>query len=327
MPASQYKGSAGFERWSFIPNALPGLNLDEVDTSTRFLGKDLAFPFLISSMSGGVAEATRLNCELARAAQQSSCALGLGSIRPVLEDSSRIGSFSIARESAPDAVILANLGLAQLTKGIDREQVSSVCAEMGVDGLVIHLNSMQEAIQPEGEPLFRDGLEHLARWNREFTLPIIVKEVGQGMSPAVVMDLRKIGIEWIDVAGSGGTNWINIEAQRIDEADVVSKAVAAEFHDWGLPTAEILAELDPELEGIIASGGLQRPVDLVKAIALGASLAAVAGPVLRSAMSGGADLVQQELKVWQQTLKTAMFGLGQADIKSLRGNRALLRYT
>lgn len=323
---SQFTFDSGFQRWHLIPNALPELDLSEVDTSTTFLGKRLSFPFLISSMSGGVDEAYKLNRDLASAAQTMGCALGLGSIRPALENPDLLQSFSVAREHAPDAVILGNLGLAQLTQEISLDAVAELCKKLGVDALIIHLNAMQEAIQPEGEPFFRGGLKQLGHWLENFPLPLVVKEVGQGISPERVLDLKALGFEWIDVAGAGGTNWISIEGLRLGQPESLERRIAAEFQNFGSPTAEILIELDPKLTGIIVSGGLRSPMDMVKSLAMGASIAASAAGMLEKAMDGGHRAVIDELTFWQQTLKIAMFGMGQRDIPSLRGNRKLLRH-
>ena len=322
-PGNQFNQSAGFENWRLRHNALPEISLDEVDTCISFLGKQLQFPFIISSMSGGVAEATELNRNLAEAARETGCALGLGSIRPVLENPQRAESFRIARKTAPEAVILANLGLAQLIAGMDMETVAKCCRELGVDGLIIHVNPMQEAIQPEGEANFKRGLPVIHDWVKAFPLPILVKEVGHGLSPDVVFRLREAGVDWIDVAGAGGTSWTRIETQRLP-ANSVERRVAAEFGEWGEPTAAILASLPPDMPHLIASGGLKRPMDLALAIALGASMGASARSMLTLAQEGSATALIDELSVWQQTLRLAMFGTGQRNLVNFRGNRDLL---
>ncbi|MCF7823443.1 MAG: type 2 isopentenyl-diphosphate Delta-isomerase [Candidatus Marinimicrobia bacterium] len=316
--------SAGFDRWRFIHNALPELNFAEIDTSCTFLRKTLDFPLLISSMSGGTEEAYTFNATLAEAAEQAGCAFGLGSIRAALEQDSARESYLVAREKAPSAVILANLGIAQVIEGNYLDQTAKFCRDCQADGLIIHLNSMQEVFQPEGEPHFKGALSAIEQWVHNFPLPIIIKEVGQGLSKQVIKQLEDIGVEIVDIAGAGGSNWVNIDAARLSEEQSTLKLAASEFADWGEPTAEVLADLQTKLT-VIASGGLKRPLDLAKALALGAHLGGVAGALLKPALSGDAVEVLNVLQVWRETLKIAMFGVGVSSIPALSGNRALLQ--
>jgi len=322
--ALKFKISAGFDRWRFIHNALPEIDLGEVDTSVTFLGKTLKFPLLISSMSGGTAESHLFNATLAEAAADSGCALGLGSIRAALEETSARDSFLIAREKAPTAVILANLGIAQAIRGVSLKRAAHFCEELQADGLIIHLNPLQEAFQTEGEPEFRGALATIEAWVRDFPLPIIIKEVGQGLSQEVVRRLEDVGVEIVDIAGAGGSNWVSIERERLPANLSTLKQTAREFSDWGEPTAEVIAELDTGLT-VIASGGLRVPLDLAKALALGANMGGLAGVLLKPALSGDPEQVVQILNVWQETLKMAMFGVGVAQIQALIGNRSVLR--
>lgn len=322
----KFRISAGFDRWRFIHNALPEIDLSDVDTSCHFLGKPLTFPLMISSMSGGTEEAYAFNATLAGAAEQAGCAFALGSIRAALEDESARESFLIARERAPHTVIMANLGIAQVIQGISLEKVSTFCAELEADGLFIHLNPLQEVFQPEGDTHFRGALSAIETWVKNFPMPIIIKEVGQGLSREVIDRLENTGVEYVDIAGAGGSNWVNIEAQRLTKDQGLLKSTAAEFADWGEPTAEVLAELRTSMT-VIASGGLKRPLDLAKAIALGANLGGVAGALLKSALSGESDQVMGVLDLWKQTLKIAMFGVGVSNIPELVGNQAVLKRT
>ena len=315
--------SAGFERWRFIHNALPELDLQAVDTSTRFLGKPLSFPLIISSMSGGLVEGFTLNATLAQAAEAVGCALGLGSIRAALEDTTRRDSFLIAREKAPTTVILANLGIAQALDTSFLDPVARFCEALGADGLIIHLNAMQEAFQPEGEPNFTGALAAIKFWVDAFPLPIIIKEVGQGLSPRVIARLEDIGVRYLDVAGAGGSNWINIERERIPRDQVILHATALEFANWGEPTAEVLENLASGAV-IVASGGLRSPMDMAKALALGANLVGVAGPFLKAGLSGNPHILIDQLRIWQNTLKMVMFGTGCQSLENLIGNRSLL---
>jgi isopentenyl-diphosphate delta-isomerase len=321
--ALNFSSSAGFDRWRFVHNALPEINLDEVDTRIPFLGKELQFPLLISSMSGGVEESYNLNSKLALAAESVGCALGLGSIRAALENEKVRDSFLVARDRAPDAVILANIGVAQIMGSQSIDMVATFCRDLKADALIIHLNPLQEAFQIGGDIRFKGALNAIETWVQEFPLPIIVKEVGQGLSLEVIKKLKGVGVEMVDIAGAGGSNWISIEGARLADDQSVLKQAAIEFADWGEPTAEVLEDLETD-QFVIASGGLKHPLDLAKAIALGANMGGIAGAVLRTALSNDGSRIIEQLLVWKKTLEITMFGVGACTIDELIGNRSLL---
>ncbi len=316
--------SAGFDRWRFIHNALPEINLTEIDTGIVFLEKKLQFPLLISSMSGGVEESFNLNANLAAAAESVGCALGLGSIRAALENEAARDSFLVAREKAPTAVIMANLGIAQIMGSQSIDSVAAFCTDLDADALIIHLNPLQEAFQSGGDTHFKGALNAIKTWVHEFPLPIIVKEVGQGLSLEVVAKLKGAGVAIVDIGGAGGSNWISIERERLSKDQGVLKQSAHEFANWGEPTAEVLENLETD-QFVIASGGLKQPLDLAKAIALGANMGGIAGPLLKHAMTADVSRIIDQLLVWQKTLELAMFGVCVSKIKELIGNRPLLR--
>ncbi|MBT3254557.1 MAG: type 2 isopentenyl-diphosphate Delta-isomerase [Candidatus Marinimicrobia bacterium] len=321
--ALNFSISAGFDRWRFIHNALPEINLDEIATRTTFLGKELQFPLLISSMSGGVEESFNFNANLATAAESVGCALGLGSIRAALENEKVRDSFLIAREKAPSTIIMANLGVAQIMGSQSMDRVAAFCHDLKANALIIHLNPLQEAFQPEGDTQFKGALNAIKTWVDEFPLPLIVKEVGQGLSIEVIQKLKGAGVETIDIAGAGGSNWISIERERLSEDQSILKQTALEFANWGEPTAEVLENLETDL-CVIASGGLKQPLDLAKAIALGAHMGGVAGALLRQALTDDTEKLIEQLLVWKKTLEMAMFGVGVNKIDELIGNRSLL---
>ncbi|MBT3229354.1 MAG: type 2 isopentenyl-diphosphate Delta-isomerase [Candidatus Marinimicrobia bacterium] len=321
--ALNFSISAGFDRWRFIHNALPELNLSDVDTRTIFLGKELQFPLLISSMSGGVKESFNFNATLASAAEEVGCALALGSIRVALENESVRDSFLIAREKAPTAIIMANLGIAQIMSSQSIDRVATFCDDLKANALIIHLNSLQEAFQPEGDTQFEGALKAIETWVCEFPLPVVIKEVGQGLSLGVIARLKDVGVEIIDIAGAGGSNWISIERERLSDDQVILKQTAEEFANWGEPTAEILENLATD-QFVIASGGLKQSLDLAKAIALGANMGGVAGVLLRQALKADTAGLSEVLLVWKRTLEMAMFGVGVRTIDELKGNRSLL---
>lgn len=321
--ALNFSISAGFDRWRFIHNALPEINLSDVDTRTTFLGKELQFPLLISSMSGGVKESFNFNATLASAVEEVGCPLGLGSIRVALENENVRDSFLIAREKAPTAVIMANLGIAQIMNSQSIDRVAAFCDDLKANALIIHLNSLQEAFQPEGDTQFKGALNAIETWVREFPLPVVIKEVGQGLSLGVIARLKNVGVEIIDIAGAGGSNWISIERERLSDDQAILKQSAEEFANWGEPTAEILENLETD-QLVIASGGLKQALDLPKAIALGANMGGIAGVLLKQALRADAEKLSEVLLVWKKTLEMTMFGVGVRTIDELMGNRGLL---
>lgn len=313
----------GFERWRFIPNALPELDLAEVDTRTEFLGYKLKQPFMIGAISGGDSQSLELNRALARAAQQARVPLVLGSMRILLEDEAALPSFAIARETAPDIPIIANIGAVQLLAYKDMERLLQKVQALGADALSVHLNPLQEALQPEGQPHFRNVSRAIEILQETFPLPLIIKEVGCGLSFDVLKRLSKIGIKWVDVAGAGGTCWAKVECMRIK--DESAQALAQEFFDWGLPTAEIVAQAR-ELGNlsVIASGGIDDGMKYAKAIALGAELASAAGVFVRAWQKHKEEGILAILEHFQRTLQLAMFLTGCRTLKKFRGNPGII---
>ncbi|MFQ5945405.1 MAG: type 2 isopentenyl-diphosphate Delta-isomerase, partial [Anaerolineae bacterium] len=261
--------SSGFDRYRFEHQALPELTLSEIDLSTSFLGKPLSAPLLISSMTGGVEEALAINRNLARAGQEHGIAMGLGSLRAALEEPGMAATYRV-RDQAPDLLLLANLGAVQLNYGYGVDECRRAVELVEADGLILHLNPLQEAVQPEGNTDFSGLLSKIGRVCKALEVPVIVKEVGWGVSRRVARMLEDAGVAAIDVAGAGGTSWTEVERHRARTA--TARSVAAAFSGWGIPTAESLLEVRaaaPDLEAI-ASGGIRNGVDIAKALALGA---------------------------------------------------------
>lgn len=290
--------------------ALPGRDLDDVALDVRLLGHDLDAPLLISAMTGGTPEAAAINARLAEAAEQRGLGLVLGSGRPLLEDAALLPTY---RSPARPPLLLANLGAVGLTA----EQAVWLVELLGADGLSIHLNPLQEAVQPEGEPQFADVRDRIAAVVAALApLPVIVKEVGFGMDARDVEELAAVGVAAVDVAGSGGTNWALIEGAR----DRRANEVAAAFGDWGVPTATALraaAEAVPGLP-LLASGGVRDGVDVARCLALGAQAAGMARPLLLAAQAGrtgeALDVVLRQLRiaVWASGAPSAAaMGAGQ----------------
>lgn len=315
--------STQLERYYFLHEALPELNLHEIDTQLTIFGKTLSAPILISSMTGGTDAAQRINRNLAEAASQLGIAMGLGSQRAMLEDPTLIDSYSV-REIAPDILLFANMGVVQLNYGYDGEDFLRAAELVGADALILHCNALQEAVQPEGDPDFRGLLDKIRQLCQQSPMPIIAKEVGWGFSESTLRDLAAAGVAAIDVAGAGGTSWSEVEYHRAPDA--FHARLAACFADWGIPTAEAIGYARagaPELP-IFASGGLRDGVELAKCIALGAALGGYASPFLRAA-DLSSDAVVELILLLKRQLQVAMFCCGAANLTALRNTPLLLR--
>jgi len=308
--------STGLEAYRFTHQALPELNLEDVDLGVNFLGHRLHAPLLISSMTGGTAEAKQVNARLAQAAQEAQIAMGLGSLRAALKAPKLAETYQI-RPWAPDILLLANLGAVQLNYGYDASHCLRAVELVEADGLILHLNPLQEALQPEGDTRWAGLLAKIEAVCRALPVPVIAKEVGWGLSAQATRQLADAGVAAIDVAGAGGTSWSQVEMYRAN--DEISRRVASHFREWGIPTAESLLtarQAAPELP-VIASGGLRHGLDMAKAIALGATLAGLAGPFLQAAMDSTRAVMDltQELT---RTLRIAMFCVGARNIATLQ---------
>jgi len=296
--------TTGLERFRFLHHAVPELDLQEIDTSTTLFGKQLSAPILISSMTGGTEMAQEINENLAAAAQEHRIAMGVGSQRAAIEDELLARSFTF-RSVAPDILLFANIGAVQLNYGYDANQCQRAIDMIEADALILHFNVLQEAVQPEGDTNFADLLTKIEAVCRALDVPVIAKEVGWGFSPTDVKRLVDAGISAIDVAGSGGTSWSEVEYHRAPTA--FHARVAASFADWGIPTADAIGyakEAAPQIP-IIASGGLRDGIDIAKCIALGANLAGLAGPFLKASVIS-TEAVEQLIIELTAQLRIAM---------------------
>ena len=311
------KVTTGLERLRFEHQALPEVDLAAIDLSTAFLGKHLRLPFLISSMTGGTGEALRINLNLARAAQACGIAMGVGSQRAAIEDWSMAETFQV-RPVAPDILLLANLGAVQLNHGYTVEHCRLAVEMIQADALILHLNPLQEALQPEGDGSFGGLLNKIEAVCRILEVPVVVKEIGAGLSGRVVQQLVEAGVAAVDVAGAGGTSWGRVEMYRTrTDRD---RRVAAQFVDWGIPTAEAIRQARraaPDLP-IVASGGIYTGLEAAKAIALGADVVAMARPFLKAA-AVSAEAVGEITEELAQSLRIAMFCIGAPDLAALKG--------
>jgi isopentenyl-diphosphate Delta-isomerase len=315
--------TAGFEDYVFVHEALPDLDFSTVDTSCEFFGRPTAAPLLISCMTGGTPEATRINRRLAETAQSFGLAMGLGSGRALIESPEQLSTFAV-REIAPSAVLLANIGAVQLNKGYGVDQCRRLVDLLQADALAIHCNPLQEALQPEGDTRFANLLPRIADVCAAIGVPVIVKEVGNGIAPDTVRRLIDAGVRGIDVAGAGGTSWSEVERFRI--VDPWRARVAGAFAGWGVPTARCVVDarrVAPHAT-IVASGGIRNGIDVAKAIALGADFAGMAGGFLRAADAGSAETADLARELIE-TLRVAMFCIGARTIADLRRTQRLRR--
>ena len=314
--------SSEFERVRLVPCALPEMDLAEVDTATELFGRRLGAPLLISCMTGGTQEAGAINAALAEVAQSFRLPLGVGSGRVALEHPDVLPTFQV-RPLARDVPLLANLGAVQLNRGRTVEDCRRLVEALDADVLALHLNPLQEALQPDGDTSFAGLLSKIELLCRGLGHPVVVKEVGWGLAPDVVRQLLDVGVAAVDVAGAGGTSWSEVERHRLGEP--WRARVAAAFAGWGLPTAAALRmarEAAPHA-CIFASGGIRDGVEVAKAVAMGADLAGIAGPFLRAAavsMEAAHGLAGEVV----ETLRIAMFCVGARSLRELRNTSRLV---
>lgn len=313
--------TTGLEKYRFVHNALPGIALNEVDLTTTFLGRGLRMPLLISSMTGGTAEAQRINYHLAEGAQASGIGLGLGSLRAALEAPHLADTFRV-RHLAPNVLLFANLGAAQLNLGFGPDDCQRAVDLTEADALILHLNPLQEALQEDGDTDWGFLLDKIAIVCRRLDAPVVAKEVGWGISAQVARQLVDVGVTVIDVAGAGGTSWSQVEMHRAPTEHL--RRLCTQFADWGIPTAQALTDVRTALPSIpvIASGGLRNGMDLAKVLALGADLGGIAGPFLKAANVSAQAVVDLATET-ADLLRIVMFCLGIADIEALKDTPSL----
>ncbi len=315
--------TSGFDEYYLVHQALPELDLRDVDISTTFFGHRLHAPLLISPMVGGIEEAARINRNLATAAQAGGIGMSVGSLRCAVEDPSLAATYRV-RDVAPDVLLFANLGAAQLNRGYGPDECRAALEMVQADALTLHLNPLQEALQPDGDTDFAGLADRIAAVCQALDKPVFVKEVGWGISDAAARRLVEAGVAGIDVAGAGGTCWSEVE--RLRAQDETHANVARAFAGWGIPTAESIRLVRGVAPGLplIASGGVRSGVDVAKALALGADLAGIATPLLKSA-DESAERALSFIEEVVEELRIAMFCAGIGSIKALKGTPNLKR--
>jgi isopentenyl-diphosphate delta-isomerase len=312
-----YRKTTGFERFDFIHNALPEVNPEDVDLSAELLGRTFSFPLFISSMTGGYTDAEAVNAIIARVCEKMDIPFGVGSQRAMLEDSSQVESFSVVRDHAPNAFIAANIGGAQLIGGLKKEKIQRLIDSIDANAIIVHLNPLQELMQPEGDHDFHgieQGIIHLVENSR---VPVIVKETGAGISKVVAEKLLSAGAACIDVAGAGGTSWAKVENLRKGgnaDSDLL-------FNDWGIPTVECIQQLTPLKEEyrfqMISSGGVHKSADMAKSLALGADFTASAQPVIKAVVNEGEEGLEKLLRRWMREMRIICTLLGCRAVKEI----------
>ena len=308
--------TTGFENYYFIHQALPELDAYLIDLSTKLFNKRLKVPVIISAMTGGTAEAQRINENLARAAQAVGVGMGVGSQRAALDDPQLVQSYQV-RHMAPDILLFANLGAVQLNYGYGTEHCRRAVEMIEADALVLHLNPLQEALQPGGNTDFSGLLSKIERVCGELNVPVLIKEVGWGISESVARRLARAGVAGIEVAGAGGTVWSEVERLRV--GNKISQNLTDAFASWGIPTAESIKMVQRGAPGLplIASGGIRHGLDIAKAIALGADAVGLAAPLLKVA-NLSSEAVIEALEELAEGLRLAMFCSGAPDVNVLK---------
>ena len=311
-----HQNTNGLEKYNFSHSCLPDLDLAEIDLTTTFLGKKLGAPLLVSSMTGGTELAKLVNHRLAEVAETYQLAMGVGSGRVILENPEVIPTFAV-RTIAPTIPLFANIGAVQLNYGYGVDQCRKLVDILEADALILHINPLQECIQPRGDVNFRGLLEKISQLSAKLPVPIIAKEVGNGISGVMAAQLIAAGIGAIDVAGAGGTSWAKVEGERAENP--LQARLGETFRDWGIPTAECVVQvrsIDPTIP-LIASGGLRNGLEVGKAIALGADLAGLALPFLKAA-TDSTQAIEDLVEVLLAELRTTMFCTGNANLSQLQ---------
>lgn len=311
--------TTGFEEVHFVHKALPEIEKSKVNLSTTVFGHKFSAPIIVEAMTGGTTQAYKINAAIAAAVENLGLGMGVGSQRAAIEKPALARSFSITRKKAPTAFLLANIGGPQLVKGYGVKEAKRMVDMVDADALVIHLNALQEVVQPEGETCFKGVLSKIGEIAQALDVPVIVKETGAGIAAEEAKLLESMKVAGIDVAGVGGTSWAAVEYHRVEgKQDKFRRNLGETFWDWGIPTAISLIETVQSVSiTVIASGGIRSGIDIAKALALGADLTGMAHPILLAAVKGQKE-VEITLQIMIEGLRNAMFLVGAESIQKLR---------
>jgi len=313
------KTTTGFEDIHFVHKALPEIVKQKIDLSTTVFDHKFATPLIVGAITGGTMEATKINATIAKAVEKLGLGMGVGSQRAAIEDKKLEKTFTVARKKAPTAFLIANIGGVQLVNGYDVKEVKKAIEMIEADAIAIHLNPLQEAVQPEGQTNFQGVLKKIGEIAKELDKPVIVKETGAGIAAEDAKKLENVCVEGIDVSGAGGTSWAAVEYYRAkNRGNSFQRRLGDVFWDWGIPTAISIVEVSQTVNiPIIASGGIRDGVEMAKALALGASLTSLSQPVLQVAIKGVKE-TKDVLSLLIEELKTSMFLVGADSVQALQ---------
>ena len=315
--AQAKNATAGFEDIQLVHRALPEVNKQKINLSTTFLGKKFSAPIIVGAMTGGTQQATQINASIAQAVEKLGLGMGVGSQRAAIEDKKLEETYAIARKMAPNAFLIANIGGVQLVHGYGLKEVKKVVEMIDADAVAVHLNALQEAVQPEGQTNFKGVLAKIGEIASALDTPVIVKETGAGISAEDAKALEDAGVKAIDVGGVGGTSFAAVEYFRSGKGNIVQNFVGEAFWDWGIPTAISLIETAQTVKlPVIASGGIRSGTDVAKALALGASLASISQPILQVAVKGPKE-TEDKLSCLIEELRNALFLVGAEKVSDL----------
>ena len=311
--------TTGFEDVHFIHRALPEIDKKEINLATSFLGHKLSAPLIVGAITGGTREATGINATIAEAIEELGLGMGVGSQRVAIENRKLAETFAIARKKAPTAFLIANIGGVQLVDGYSLKEVKQAISMIDADAVAVHLNPLQEGVQPEGQTNFRGVLQRIGEISNELDTPVIVKETGAGIAAEEAKELATAGVKAIDVSGAGGTSFAAVEHYRAKgQKNNFQRHLGDVFWDWGIPTVASIVEVSRTVElPVIASGGIRSGVETAKALALGASLASLSHPVLETATRSVKE-TKNALLLLVEELRNAMFLAGADSISSLK---------
>jgi len=310
--------TAGFEDVNFVHRALPEIDKEKIDPSTTVFNHRFSAPIMVSAITGGTSEARKINATIATVVEELGLGMGVGSQRAALEDRRLEKTFAVVRKKAPTAFLVANIGGVQLVRGYGIKEVRKAIEMIDADAIAIHLNPLQEAVQPEGETSFKGVLERIGEIAKELDKPVIVKETGAGIASEEARKLEAVGVKGIDVSGAGGTSFAAVEFFRAKGGrNLHRRRLGDVFWDWGIPTAISIVEVAQTVNiPVIASGGIRSGLDAAKALALGASLASMAHPVLQAAL-GGVKKTRKMLRLLIEELRNTMFLVGAENSQQL----------
>jgi len=311
----------GFEKYEFIHNAITEVEIDKINFETKLFKKKINYPFLISCMTGGTGAAEKINEQLAIVAQDLSLAVGVGSQRQALENQKHINSYKAIRKNAPSVSVFGNIGAAQVVQLENVKAIQKLVDHIEADAMFIHLNPVQELLQKEGEPNFKGILCKIKKLVKVLDVPVIIKEVGSGISGEAAQKLLELGVEGIDVAGAGGTTWAGIELLRN------RNQMEIDLWDWGIPTSYCLSAVQKLKKSfkfvLIGSGGINSAMDAAKAFALGADVVGSARIILQTLNKSGIEGVKDLIRSWFEFIKSVMFLTGSQSFSDLSKNKII----